>query len=96
MVATPGGTERAGALRRLNTPRSVQVRPGEDGTPDAVRHMGVWLSVVEVLDRYRTEDRWWTSEPVARTYCELLLEDGRTITLFHDDLRDGWWEQKYG
>ena len=96
MVATPRGAKRAGTLRRLNTPRAAQVRRGEDGAPDAVRQLGVWLAVVEVLDRYRTEDRWWTAEPVARTYYDLLLEGGHSITLFRDELGDSWWEQKDG
>ena len=95
MVAASGGAERAGALRRLNAPRAVQVRVGDDGAPDAVRQLGAWLEVAGVLDCYRTDDRWWAAEPVARTYYELLLEDGRAITLFHDDLRGGWWEQRY-
>jgi hypothetical protein len=55
----------------------------------------MWLAVVEVLDRYRTDDRWWTSQPVARTYCELLLEDGRTATVFRDEIAGSWWEQRY-
>ena len=96
MVASSGGTERAGALRRLNAPRAVQVRVGDEGAPATVRQLGAWLEVLEVLDRYRTDDRWWTSEPIARTYYALLLEDGRTITIFYDELRAEWWEQKYG
>lgn len=95
MVASSRGTERAGTLRRLNAPRAVQVRVGDDGAPAAVQQLGAWLEVLEVLDCYRTDDRWWTSEPIARTYYALLLEDGRAITLFRDELRDGWWEQRY-
>jgi hypothetical protein len=96
MVATSGGTERAGTLRRLNAPRAVQVRVGADGVPAAARQLGVWLEVLELLDCYRTDDRWWMAEPVARTYYALLLEDGRAITIFHDELGYGWWEQKHG
>lgn len=96
MVASSGGTDRPGALRRLNAPRPAQVRTGKDGTPAAVRLLGVWLEVLEQLDCYRTDDRWWTDEPVERTYYSLLLEDGRTVTVFCDDLHTTWWEQKYG
>ena len=100
MVATSRGTERAGALRRLNAPRPVHVRLDDDarthGSPVAVRRMGTWTDVLEVLDCYRTDDRWWTSEPVSRTYYELLSEDGRTTTLFHDELHNTWYEQRYG
>jgi len=95
MVSTPRGAEGVGALRRLNEPRRLEVRPGEDGAPDALRRSGRWLEVLEVEDRYRTVDRWWTGEEVARTYYDLLLEDGRSLTVFRDDVRGGWWEQRY-
>ena len=96
MVATPRGAERPGTLRRLNAPRPVEVRAGGGGAPSALRRGRTWLAVAEVLDRYRTDDRWWTAEPVARTYYELLLEDGRAVTVFRDEISDRWWEQRYG
>ncbi len=95
MLPTPGGAERPGALRRLNTPRPVEVRAGTGGVPNALRRDGRWLRVEGVLDRYRTDDRWWTSEPVSRAYYELLLEDGRAVTVFRDEVSGGWWEQRY-
>jgi hypothetical protein len=58
--------------------------------------MGTWIDILEVLDCYRTNDRWWTAEPISRAYYEILLDDGRTITLFHDDLQNTWYEQRYG
>jgi hypothetical protein len=72
------------------------VRAGEDGAPAALKRERVWLEVIELLDRYRTDDRWWTGEPVARAYYELLLEDGRTLTVFRDEITGQWWEQRYG
>jgi hypothetical protein len=96
MVASSGGAERAGALRRLNTPKEIRVRNGDNGAPAAVRYQHAWLQVLEVLDHYRTDDRWWTSDPISRAYYELLLEDGRSITVFQDELEKRWWEQRYG
>jgi len=96
MVPTPGGAAGAGALRRLNAPRQVEVRAAAGGVPTTLLRKGTWLAVVEVLDRYRTDDRWWTLQPVARTYYELLLEDGRTATVFRDEINGSWWEQRYG
>ena len=76
-----------------------QEAPGcspDPNNPSALRRGDRWLAVVELLDRYRTDDRWWTAEPIARTYYELLLEDGRAVAVFHDDVRDAWYEQRYG
>ena len=96
MVSTPRGAERPGTLRRLNAPRPVEVRTGAGGEPSALLRGVHWLEVAEVLDRYRTDDRWWTAEPFARAYYELLLEDGRTATVFRDEIKDSWREQRYG
>ena len=96
MLSTPGGAERPRTLQRLNTPRQVEVRSGADGAPSALRRKGQWLEVEGVLDRYRTDDRWWTAEPVSRTYYELLLEDGRVMTVFQDLVRKSWHKQRYG
>jgi hypothetical protein len=72
----------------------VRVR-AESDVPTALLRSGRWLAV-EVLDRWRTDDRWWTSAPVARAYYALLLDDGRTATVFRDEIKDSWWEQRYG
>lgn len=95
MLEAPGGTKRPPTLRRLNVPRTVRVRADRDGIPSALRRGADWLQVEELLDRYRTDDRWWTAEPVSRTYYELLLKDGRAVTVFRDDLQGEWWEQRY-
>jgi len=95
VVAPSRGTGDSHTLRRLNIPRRVDVRIG-GGTPIALRRNGGWLKVVELLDRYRIDDRWWTERRVARTYYALLLEDGRTVTIFHDEMENSWYEQRYG
>jgi len=96
MLAPSRGAESARPVRRLNAPQALEVRAGDGGPPSALRHRGVWLAVEELVDCYRTDDRWWTAEPIARTYYELLLADGRTVTVFHDQVRDRWFEQRYG
>ena len=72
------------------------MRAGEDGVPAALLRNRTWRDVVEVLDCYRTVDRWWTSEPVSRTYYDLLLDDGRTSTVYRDHIGKAWYEQNYG
>jgi len=96
MLPTPGGTDSPPALRRLNTPRPVHVEAAAGGAPAALLRNGQRLVVAEVLDHYRTDDRWWTAEPVSRSYYELLLDDGRAMTVFHDLIQDDWYEQRYG
>jgi hypothetical protein len=96
VVAAPRRADSPRTLRRLNVPRRVDVRAGDSGTPNALQREGGWLQVIELLDRYRTTDRWWTEQPIARTYYGLLLEDGRSVTVFCDEIAGSWWEQRYG
>lgn len=96
MLATPGRADSPPSLRRLNTPRPVHVEPAAGGAPAALLRNGQRLAVTEVLDHYRTDDRWWTAEPISRSYYELLLEDGRAVTVFRDLIQGDWYEQRYG
>ncbi len=96
MVAPSRRAERPRTLRRLNAPLRVEVRASSAGVPTALRRNGTWLLVIELIDRYRTDDRWWTERPVSRTYYELLLQDGRTLTVFRDEIKGSWWGQRYG
>lgn len=80
--------------RPLNRPRPLRVEADEDGRPIAV-----WLSVrrygVEaVLETWRIDDEWWRQRPVSRLYYSLLLEDGRTVTVYRDIVSGGWAKQK--
>ena len=72
------------------------MRTDPDNVPVALLRNRDWRAVVDVLDCYRTEDRSWTSEPVSRTYYELLLENGRTATVYRDHVGKEWYEQRYG
>ncbi|MEX0787134.1 MAG: DUF6504 family protein [Dehalococcoidia bacterium] len=62
--------------------------------PRALRQRGRWLAVESVLDCWRTDDRWWTPAPVSRAYYELLLEDGRVATVYHDMAGGGWYQHR--
>ena len=72
------------------------MRAAPDGSPTALLRTRVWQPVLDVLDCYQTDDRWWTQAPVSRTYYDLLLEDGRTATVYHDHVAQAWSEQRYG
>lgn len=75
--------------RRLYTPRPVAVRLGAGGAPAAV----AGVAVDAVREEWLVEDRWWTPRPLRRHYFELVLADGRDVTVFR--LADGrWWRQR--
>jgi len=102
MVADTGAAGGPGRLRYLNRPRGVRVEAGEDGRPTAVRLpagrqglSGRRCAVEAVLERWRIDDEWWREQPVSRLYYSLLLEDGRTVTVYRDLVSGRWARQAY-
>jgi hypothetical protein len=49
-----------------------------------------------VEDVWRVEEEWWRSTSISRTYFEVLLEDGRRVSIFHDHASGEWYRQHYG
>lgn len=95
MVAHPRAQGRAGRVRQLNRPRPVRVEADERGRPTAVWLSGRRCAVEAVLETWRIDDDWWRQRPVSRVYYSLLLEDGRTVTVYCDLVSGRWARQTY-
>ena len=74
---------------RLNAPRPALVEGHADGSPRRVNRQGVLV----VREEWRVVDRWWTEEPVARRYFDVVLESGQHHVVFHDDQACCWFSQ---
>lgn len=85
-------------LRPLHLPSPVRVRTDEEGRPTAVatspvsRDGSPWQRVVQIREIWRIDDEWWR-EPVSRLYVDAVLENGRTLVLYRDLIRGGWYVQ---
>jgi hypothetical protein len=90
MVSHSGGARTARTARRLNAPRSALVEPHADGSPRRVNRQDVAL----VREEWRVVDRWWTEEPVARRYFDVVLETGENAVVYHDDDAGRWFTQR--
>jgi hypothetical protein len=88
-VAGAAGAE-GRVVARFNAPRAARVEANASGTPLDVNHRAVAL----VREEWRVDDRWWTEEPVARRYFELVLESGENTVVFHDGASGGWYIQR--
>ncbi len=95
MVADTGATDGPGRLRPLNRPRPLRVEAGGQGRPTAVYLSGRRHAVEAVLETWRIDDEWWRPRPVSRLYFSLLLEDGRTVTVYKDSASGRWAKQAY-
>ena len=96
MVKDPRAPTRPGALLPLNPPLPLKVQEGPEGLPLNILINWEWVPVSEVQDRWRIDDEWWREQPISRVYFQVLLQDGRAITLFRDLLHDGWYQQRHG
>ena len=86
-AARPAGRLNA---RRLNQPRAALVEAHAEGTPSRVNRQVVAL----VRDEWRVVDRWWTEDPVARRYFDVVLETGENAVVFRDDETGAWFTQR--
>ena len=95
MVAHPGAAGGPGRFRSLNRPRPVRVETDGQGRPTAAYLSNRHYAVEAVLEIWRIDDEWWRKRPVSRVYFSLLLEDGRTVTVYQDLTSGRWWKQAY-
>ena len=87
LARTSGQRPAANGYRRPQAPKSQEPKAKSLQT------------VARVEEVWRVAEEWWREEPVARTYYRLVLDDGRPLTLFHDDegaVGGGWFSQHYG
>jgi hypothetical protein len=88
-----GGRENR--LRPLSSARALQVRVNAEGHPTFVVRSGGSRRVEAIRESWRIDDEWWR-EPIRRWYAEVVLEDGKSLTLYHDLVKDRWFEQGGG
>ena len=90
MVAHPGSARAARTARRLNAPRPALVEAQASGIPKKVNRQ----SVATVREEWRVVDRWWTDDPVARRYFDVVLESGENAVVFRDEEQASWFTQR--
>jgi len=74
---------------RIYAPRGAKVEADAGGAPRRVDG----VAVEAVREEWMVEDRWWTGRLLHRHYYELVLADGRNVTVFRD-LRSGRWARQ--
>jgi hypothetical protein len=92
MVSHSGTSIRPDQLRALNRPRPCQVAT-ERGIPTSIIEGHRHWAVERIQDRWQLNDEWWRN-PIDRHYFELVMEDGRIRTVFHDRDQNIWYEQR--
>ena len=76
--------------KRLDEPRAGARARGRARAARSVEGRGVDA----VRESWLVEDRWWTDAPVRRRYWEVVTDDGRSVVVFRDLVRGGWFSQR--
>ena len=90
MVADSRSARAVRSAGRLNAPRPALVEANASGVPQLVNRQSVAL----VREEWRVVDRWWTDEPVARRYFDVVLETGENAVVYRDDESGSWFTQR--
>lgn len=86
---------RPGLPLRAERPTNAHARPSTNART---------FEVLDVSEIWRIAEEWWRDNPIQRTYYRLVLQDGRPLTIFHDETEasegtsttcTGWYEQRY-
>jgi hypothetical protein len=100
-VNKPHRTASPISLRPIGLPRPLVVREDQDHTPLAITRASVRtpqrmeIRVESIEEQWRLAEAWWREASQARTYYRVILEGGRPLTLFRDDVTGMWSEQPY-
>ena len=62
--------------------------------PTARRAASTGRASRSLREEWRVVDRWWTEEPVARRYFDLVLETGENAVVYHDGEAGAWFTQR--
>ncbi len=93
MVKNSRTTSRLDQLRPLNQPKPLTITAGR-GEPLAMRDGGEHVEIESIQDNWTIDEEWWR-EPIRRRYYRVLTARGAVRTIYHDVVRDGWFEQAY-
>ena len=58
--------------------------------PRAVNRQEVAL----VREEWRVLDRWWTDQPITRSYFEVVLGSGENAVVYRDEEAERWFTQR--
>jgi hypothetical protein len=105
-----GKTKGDGAIRKLrplNVPHPIRVQVDRQGRPillypdwktrdrqgEGEAGPSKPLEVAAILEEWRIDDEWWRA-PISRRYTMLVLDNGHTMTIYHDLVHGGWYRQE--
>lgn len=75
--------------------RPYEAKPASVGTGPDSRPVTVdGRTVSSIREEWLVEDSWWSDRRIRRRYFEVVLEDGRNLTVFRALPEGGWFSQR--
>lgn len=82
-------------LRPLNLPRLIKmIAHPPEALPAILVESGRRLRVEQIQDSWDIDEEWWRDR-LHRRYYQLVLENGRFLTVFQDLVDGAWYQQHY-
>ena len=94
MVKTTGEKAGPGPIRALNLPVPLAVEEDTHQKPLALTLRGRRFEVASIDDVWEIGDQWWREKAVSRKYYQVVIGEGRLITIFRDLISGGWYQPR--
>jgi hypothetical protein len=98
MIGNKEGFSDTRRIRRLKTPKAIEVETDEAGSPRRVCVFGGWQDVGLARRCWRVDQHWWRpgeDGPVSRLYFRVVPEASPPLTVYRDLVHGGWFSQEY-
>ena len=95
MVGNTRRTADTRRIRRLKTPRVLEVEACDDGMPRRLWIGGAWQEVAPVRRSWLLDQHWWRDDRIRRRYHRVALPDGPPLTIYEDLVTGEWFRQEY-
>ena len=82
-------------IRRLKSPRALDVVTDASGMPLRFRHGSTWHNVTLARKPWRIDQHWWRADAIRRDYFRVAPEDGPPLTIYRDLVSGEWARQEY-
>jgi hypothetical protein len=95
MVSSTRRTADPRRIRRLKSPRGLDVVTDALGVPLRFRQGNTWHNVRLAQRPWRIDQHWWRAEAIRRDYFRVAPDDGPPLTIYHDLVSGEWARQEY-
>ena len=92
MFETSGREVSSSRVRQINTPRFILVKEREDKAPLLLEYEGIKYKISSIEDYWLVKDRWWTDNPIYRSYYRVTTVDQDIFVIYKDLVTNIWYK----